>query len=59
MASPDVIISVTAQLAQYSATATVERIATMASHINPDLPVAQIVNHAAHSVNHDNQHPMR
>ena len=25
-------------------------------HIDSDLPVAQIVNHAAHSVNHDNQH---
>ena len=38
MASPDVIISVTAQLAQYSATATVERIATTASTSTPTCP---------------------
>ena len=38
MASPDVIISMTAQLAQYSRTATVERIATTASKSTPTCP---------------------
>ena len=38
MASPDVIISITAQLAQYSWTATVERIATTASRSTPTCP---------------------
>ena len=38
MASPDVTISITAQLAQYSWTATVERIATTASRSTPTCP---------------------